>query len=99
MTMPNGQLIPHMSGRRRTELIDALFEASGGFQRALAWIEKDDVNYGEFFKGMWAKGASRPVSVEHNAGGGLEALLEKIDRDANAKTIDTTYTEVTDAPD
>lgn len=97
--MPNGQMIPFMSARRRTETIDALFEASGGFSRALAWIEKSDDNFGEFFKGMWAKGAARAVSVEHNPGGGLEEMLEKLDKAANAKTIEGKFEEVPDATD
>jgi len=99
MTMPNGAMIPHMSARKRTQTIDALFDAAGGFSRALAWIEKSDENYGEFFKGMWAKGAARPISVEHNSGAGLEEMLEKMDRAANAMTIEGTSRSVDDADD
>jgi hypothetical protein len=62
--IPGGALMPHLSARHRTALIDGLFEAVGGFERAQAWIEKSDANFEEFFK-IWAKGAVRATNVEH----------------------------------
>ena len=50
------------------------------------------------FMGLWSKGLPRAVSTEHNAGGGLEDLLDKLDKAANAKTIDGEYQEVDNAP-
>lgn len=87
--LPGGELMPHMSARARTRTIDALFEAAGGFERALAWIDRGDENFGEFFTKVWAKGAAKPVSVEHSASEGVEALLEKLDA-AERDTIDIT---------
>jgi hypothetical protein len=76
--MPGGEMLPHMSARMRTQTIDALFVGSGGFDRALAWIESSDEAYTEFFK-IWAKGAVRPTAVEHSMGAGVEEALKKLD--------------------
>lgn len=84
--------MPHMSARLRTETIDALFVASGGFERAQAWIEKNDANYAEFFK-IWAKGAVRSSNVEVGVSEGVEALLDKLDQSERAAAaIDITPT-------
>jgi hypothetical protein len=89
-TLPGGSMLPHMSARMRTETIDALFEASGGFERAQAWIEKNDDNYSEFFK-IWAKGAVRSSNVEVGVSEGVEALLDKLDKqERSAGAIDVT---------
>lgn len=78
--LPNGDLMPHMSARMRTNMIDALFVAAGGFDRALAWIEKDDDKFGDFFIKVWARGAARTNNVEMAlTGGGIESLLDKLD--------------------
>lgn len=87
--MPGGTLMPHMSARLRTEMIDALFVGAGGYEKALAWVEKSDDNYGEFLK-IWAKGAVRSSNVEVGVSEGVEALLDKLDQAAraeNAKVI------------
>jgi hypothetical protein len=94
IALPGGEMMPHMSARMRTRTIDALFEASGGFDRALAWIEHSNENFGEFFTKVWAKGAAKPMSVEHTASEGVEALLEKLDQ-AERQTIDITPRDVT----
>lgn len=85
--LPGGDLIPMMSARRRTELVDALFEASGGFQRALAWIDKSDDNYGEFFIKVWAKGAIRPTQIEDHRASDIEELLARLDAGEHAKVV------------
>lgn len=89
VAMPSGDLMPHMSARLRTATIDALFVASGGFEKAQAWIEKNDENYADFFK-IWAKGASRSTNVEVGVSEGVEALLEKLDAGARAPVINGT---------
>ena len=94
VALPGGEMLPHLSARMRTRTIDALFEASGGFDRALAWIETSDENFGEFFTKVWAKGAAKPMSVEHTASEGVEALLEKLDQ-AERETIDITPRDIT----
>ena len=96
VALPGGSLLPHMSARLRTETIDALFVGSGGYEKALAWIEKSDENYAEFFK-IWAKGAVRSTNVEVGVSEGVESLLEKLDAADRAKTIDATAREVEDA--
>lgn len=80
-------MMPFMSARLRTQVIDALFEASGGFERALAWIDKDDANYGEFFK-IYAKGAIRPTQIEHTASESLEDALAKLDAGEHARVVE-----------
>lgn len=87
-SLPGGDMMPFMSARARTATIDALFEASGGFPRALAWIEASDENYGEFFIKVWAKGAARPSMVEHMASEGLEDVLAKLDAGEHAKVVE-----------
>jgi len=67
--------------------MDALFEGAGGFNRALAWIEKDDSNYGDFFK-LWARGAVRATNLEVGVSEGVENLLDKLDQAERAQTID-----------
>ena len=84
---PGGDMMPYMSARRRTATIDALFEASGGFERAKAWIESSNDAYSEFFK-IWAKGAVRTSGVEHTASESLEDMLAKLDAGAHAKVVE-----------
>lgn len=94
-SLPGGSLLPHMSAKLRTQTIDTLFELAGGHERALAWIEKSDDNFAEFFK-IWAKGAVRSTNVELGVSDSLEALLDKLDAAENAKTINATAREVAD---
>lgn len=87
--------MPHMSARLRTQTIDALFEAAGGFERARAWIDKNDENFGEFFLKVWAKGAARTTNVEHNVGDSVDALIKQLDKTDRENMLDITPTEVT----
>lgn len=84
--MPGGPLLPHMSARLRTETIDALFIGAGGFDRALAWINKSDENYGDFFK-LWARGAVRSTNVELTADDSIETLLARLDAGEHAEVV------------
>lgn len=79
--------MPHMSARLRTETMDALFTGSGGFERALAWINANDDNYEKFFI-AWTRGAVRSTNVELSADESVEALLSKLDAGEHAKVID-----------
>lgn len=90
--------MPHMSARMRTETIDALFEASGGFERAQAWIEASPDNYTEFFK-IWAKGAVRSSNVEVGVSDSVENLLDKLDQADRAQTIDAEFVELVSEKD
>lgn len=85
-SLPGGDMLPYMSARHRTATIDALYEASGGFSRALAWIEESSDNYGEFFK-IYAKGQARPTMIEHTASDGLEDILARLDAGEHAKIV------------
>ncbi len=86
ISMPGGGLMPHLSARMRTEMVDALFVGAGGFDRALTWINASDDNYGEFLK-IWARGAVRSTNVELSADDSVEALLAKLDAGEHAKII------------
>lgn len=93
MQLHGGDLSPFMSGQARTRVIDALFEASGGFNRALAWIEANDDNYGQFFIKVYAKGAIRPTVAENAPNAQtVEELLAKIDAGEHAKVVEGEYT-------
>lgn len=94
--LPGGALMPHMSARQRTQVIDALFEATGGFEKAQAWIEKSDDNYAEFFK-IWAKGAQRATSVEVSANGDLADIIKRLDEEDRMKAATVIEGTVTDA--
>lgn len=96
MTTSNGMLVPFMSARRRQQVCDIVFENLGGTQRLEHEANKDQESYWKFM-GLWGKGMLRAVSTEHNAGDGLEDLLDKLDKAANAKTIEGSFEEVPDA--
>lgn len=68
-------------------MVDALFVGAGGFDRALAWINASDANYGDFFK-TWARGAVRSTNVELSADDSVEALLARLDAGEHAHVID-----------
>lgn len=84
--MPGGELVPHMSARYRTQMMDAIFEGAGGFQKALDWVEKSDSNYGEFFK-LWARGQARATSTELTAGSSIEDMLARLDGGEHATLV------------
>lgn len=97
--IPGGALIPHMSARHRTQLVDALFEAVGGFERAKAHIEASEDNYHDFFM-AWMKGQAKAINTEHTASDDLSNLIKRLDQEdrmSNATVIDGTVTEITDA--
>ena len=88
-----GGLLPHMSARLRTEIIDAVFHGAGGPEKLLDWVEKSDENYAKFVE-IWARGAVRSTNVEVGVSDSVENLLEKLDRAENAKLIEGEATEV-----
>lgn len=88
MTSPDGGLLPHVSGRLRQDTVDAVFQATGGFDRLLAFTEKDDDNYKFFLEKLWAKGLPRNSNAELNVSAdGVEALLAKLDAGEGAKVV------------
>ena len=99
IAVPGCGLLPHISARLRTEIIDAVFVETGGPERLAGWANKSDENYGEFIK-IWARGAARHSNVEVNAGEGIEKLLERLDerdRQEGAKVINAEAREISDA--
>ena len=88
MTVPGGGLLPHVSARLRQETVDAVFQATGGFDRLLAFTERNEDNYKFFLEKLWSKGLPRNSNAELNVSAdGVEALLAKLDAGENAKVI------------
>lgn len=96
VTTSAGLLVPFMSSRRRHEICDIVFENLGGSQRLEHEANKNSESFWEFMK-LWAKGLPRAVSTEHSVDNGVESLLDKLDRAANAKTIEGTSRRVDNA--
>lgn len=97
LTLPGGEMMPYLSARRRTEVIDLIFEWTGGPERLRDWVNKNDDNYKEYITKMWAKGAARAVSHDlGGAGEGIEAALKRLDAAENAKVINGTASRVQD---
>jgi hypothetical protein len=97
LAVPGGEMLPHMSARRRTEIIDQVFDSVGGPERLAAWAGKNDENYGDFITKIWGKGAARVTSAEIGISPGVEGLikqLEKRDRERESQIVDSTCVEV-----
>lgn len=77
-------MLPHISGRMRTATVDAVFVLIGGPERLADWASK---NPGEFYTKIWAKGMSKPISVEVQDAESLESLLAALDSGEHAKVI------------
>lgn len=90
---PGGDLLPHMSARMRTSVVDSLFEGLGGYDRMKAFFAKNDENYLEFVK-LWGKGVAKSTNVEVTASEGIENLLDRLERAENAQTINGDAVEV-----
>lgn len=86
VAMPGGAMMPHMSGRMRMAVVDAVFEMTGGTERLADWANKPE-NYGDFITKVWAKGISRPMSVEHTADDSLEGLLARLDAGEHSRVV------------
>jgi hypothetical protein len=95
-TSAAGMLAPFMSARRRHEVCDIVFEMIGGVQRLAHEAERDPK---WFYSSLWVKGLPRAATTEHTLDTGVDALLDKLDKAANAKTIEGNFTEVPDAAD
>lgn len=93
LTLPGGQLMPHMSARRRHEICDTVFEMLGGVERLHHEANRDTESYWRFM-GLWQRGLPKAATTEHNLNpDSVEKLLEKLDRAENAKDItDASYT-------
>lgn len=98
MQLPGGVLMPHLSARRRHEVLDTVFEMLGGPERLHSEANRDRDGYWEFMK-MWAKGLPRAVATEHSVNNeSMDELLKKIEaRERRGEDIlDITPTDVED---
>ena len=95
-SLPGGEMLPHMSARRRHEICDVVFEMIGGVPRLAAEAEKSSESYWEFMK-LWSKGLPKVASTEHSVTEGVESLLDKLDAAERAKTIEGAYEVVSGA--
>lgn len=86
-SLPTGGLMPHMSARLRHEIVDAVFFASGGFDRLLAFTEASEDNY-KFFLNLWAKGLPRVSNAEVAVNAdGIESLIARLDAGEHATVV------------
>lgn len=88
--------MPHMSARRRHEIMDTVFEMIGGVERLAHQVDKNDESYWEFMK-LWGKGLPRAVATEHSTSANVENLLDKLDaldRSDKATIINGEATEI-----
>ena len=75
----DGQVVPaQLSPRMRTELVDAAFFATGGFERFVAWIGASDDNYATFIKD-WMRGQVRSTNVDLNVSHTVEDAIKQLD--------------------
>lgn len=96
IALPGGQLMPHLSAKRRHQVMDTVFEMLGGEERLYHEANRDRDSFWEFMK-MWAKGLPRAVATEHSVNNeSVEELLKRLDRAENARMINGTAHEVTD---
>lgn len=87
VALPGGGMLPHLSGRMRTATVDAVFQMIGGTERLADWANRPE-NYGDFVTKVWAKGMSKPVSVETTlTDDSMEALVARLDAGEHARVV------------
>lgn len=97
LTLPGGQLMPHMSARRRHEICDTVFEMLGGVERMHHEANRDPEAYWEFMTKLWGKGLPRAVATEHSVNNeSIEDMLKKLEQHENIKVINGTAQEIID---
>lgn len=97
ISLPGGDMIPYLSARHRTEVVDTVFEMNGGTEKLYDWTRKSDANYETFIVKLWGKGMAKAVSHAHTlSDDSLEARLKKLDAAERATTINGTANEVHD---
>lgn len=86
--LPAISLLPHVSGRLKQNVVDAVFEAAGGGERLLAFTEASEENYKFFLQHLWSKNLPRVSHNEHSVDeSSMEALLAKIDAGEHAPVV------------
>lgn len=87
-SVPSLSLLPHVSGRLKQNVVDAVFEAVGGTDKLVAFVEKDDENYKFFLQHLWSKNLPRVSHNEHTLDeSSVEAMLAKIDAGEHAPVV------------
>lgn len=86
IALPGGTMMPHMSARRRHDILDTVFEMLGGVERLAHEANRNPDAYWEMMK-HWGKGLPRAVATEHRIGEGVEELLDKLDAAEHAQVI------------
>lgn len=86
IALPGGTMMPHLSARRRHEIVDIAFEMVGGVERLVHEANRNPDAYWELMK-LWGKGLPRAVATEHNLGKGVEELLDQLDAAESATVI------------
>lgn len=100
LSLPGGQMMPHMSARRRHEIADTVFEMLGGVERLHHEANRDRESYWDFMKTIWAKGLPRAVASEPTASNEqVEEMLKRLDQAENAQVINGTFRHNTDVVD
>lgn len=85
--------VQHMSPAAKQEVIDKAFHANGGQVGYNAWAKS---NPDDYYNKHFLRNVPRPTAIEHTAASSVEDLLERLDRAANAKTIDGEYRDASD---
>ena len=85
---PGGEILPFLSARKRTQIIDTVFDEIGGAQ-ALADVANLNDENRKWFYTLWAKGAARPMLPANSApkDGRIEELLARLDAGESATVI------------
>lgn len=78
-TLPSGELVLHMSAKRRHEIIDIAFEHMGGMPRLVHEFGRNGETYREFMTKLWVKGLPRVSNMEHTMSAGIESLVDQAD--------------------
>lgn len=93
--LPSGAMLMHMRARRRHEIMDTAFEMCGGVDKLVHEMEKSSEGYWEGVK-LWAKGAAKPVAIEHTFGESTEDMVDELERSEKAQVIGGNFTEKDD---
>lgn len=80
---PAGELVPHLSAKARTQMVDMVFEEIGGFQRFADWARREET---EFYR-IYARGAVRSSHVENTSPVTAESLMDEMDRRMSAARV------------
>lgn len=83
---PAGDMLPHLSARRRMEVMDLVFEHIGGVEAMASWASRDNDNRSDFYK-MWARGAVRSTNVEVSSAVTPEDIIARLDAGEHARVI------------